>query len=354
VILQRYILKELALHFLFAFATVMGVSLLGTTFQVFRAFEGLGLVLLLKIAPLAAGYMAPWALLVASATAGTLVYGRLSAENEVTAMKACGLGAFRILAPALLFGLVLAAGSYALLELVTPWSRHTRRVSIRESVFEVLRLPPPGIQRFTLGTYKLSYVDFKEGRLEKPSLFRFDPQGRLLMEYHAPRGQILTEGTSIRIVMSRPRYVQHDPDSRQEHRVEAGGEIEVPLELDDVRDPERRLEDRPRADLEELMRTSGDKKKRSHIRLILHTRWAAAAAPLLLLLVCAPIGVWVRKGSRLAGLGAALPPLLVYFVAFFVTQGMGEKGRMAPVLAAWLPDLLLALPAAALLWGSRR
>jgi len=66
VILQRYILKELWVHFIFTFATVMGVSLLGTTFQVFRAFEGLGLVLLLKIAPLAAGHVAPWALLVAT------------------------------------------------------------------------------------------------------------------------------------------------------------------------------------------------------------------------------------------------------------------------------------------------
>jgi lipopolysaccharide export LptBFGC system permease protein LptF len=227
-------------------------------------------------------------------------------------------------------------------------------VSIRESVFEVLRLPPPGIQRFTVGNYKLSYIDFKEGRLEKPSLFRFDTQGRMLMEYHAPLGQILAEGTSIKIVMSRPRYIQHDPDSRQEHQVQAGGQIEIPLELDDVRDPERRLEDWPRDKLEELMRTTHDKKKKSYIRLILHTRWAGAAAPLLLMLVCAPLGIWVRKGSRLAGLGAALPPLLAYFIVFFVTQGLGEKGRMPPVPAAWLPDLVLALPALWLLWGSRR
>ena len=70
--------------------------------------------------------------------------------------------------------------------------------------------------------------------------------------------------------------------------------------------------------------------------------------------MCAPIGIWVRKGSRLAGLGAALPPLLFYFTSFFVTQGMGEKGKMSPALAAWLPDAGLALLAIVLLWRSRR
>ena len=62
----------------------------------------------------------------------------------------------------------------------------------------------------------------------------------------------------------------------------------------------------------------------------------------------------MRKGSRLAGLGASLPPLLLYFIAFFVTQGMGERGRLPAVAAAWLPDALLALLAAVFLWRSRR
>jgi lipopolysaccharide export system permease protein len=353
VILQRYILKELWIHFLFTFATVMGVSLLGTTFQVFRTFEGLGLVLLLKIAPLAAGHVAPWALLVAAATAATLVYGRMSAENEVTAMRACGIGSFKILAPALLFGLALSACGYLLAERVTPWARHAKRVLIRESILEVLKMPPPGVQRFNFGAYRLSYVDFKDGKLEKPSLLRFEKE-HLVMEYHAPRGQIQIDGTSAKIIMSRPRYTQFDPKSGQEHRFEAQSDIEVPLEIQDYKDPGVRPEDLPQEDLWGRYRAAPDNKKRNFIRQILHTRYAQSAAPLLLILVCAPIGIWVRKGSRLAGLGAAMPPLLTYFIAFFVSQSMGESGRLGPIIAAWLPDAVLALPAAVFLWRSRR
>ena len=67
-----------------------------------------------------------------------------------------------------------------------------------------------------------------------------------------------------------------------------------------------------------------------------------------------PIGIFVRKGSRLAGLGAAVPPLLVYFVAFLVFRGMGEQGTVSPLVAAWAPDAILAVAAAVLLWKACR
>lgn len=269
-------------------------------------------------------------------------------------MRACGIGAYRVLAPALLFGLTLSGAAYVLSEHVTPWARHARRVSIRESILELLRLPPPGIQRFSLGTYKLSYVDFVDGRLEKPSLIRFSKGGPILNEYHAPSGRIVVEQGSLKIVMSRPRYVQYDPVSGQEHRFEAQSDVEIPLEIEEYREPGVRLEDYPGWKLHDLYLDTDNRRIRAEIRLILHTRYAQSAAPLLLVLVAAPIGIWVRKGSRLAGLGAALPPLLVYFIAFFVSQGLGEKGRLPTAAAAWLPDALLALPAALFLWRSRR
>ena len=89
--------------------------------------------------------------------------------------------------------------------------------------------------------------------------------------------------------------------------------------------------------------------ERVEISTILHTRISQSAAPFLLVLVSVPIGIFVRRGSRLAGLGASLPPLLTYFVLFFVFKGMGEKGRVEPVVAAYLPDAALLLLALCLL-----
>ena len=71
-------------------------------------------------------------------------------------------------------------------------------------------------------------------------------------------------------------------------------------------------------------------------------------------MVAMPIGILVKKGSRLAGLGASLPPLLVYLVCYFIFQGLGDKNRISPYLAAYGPDLFLAALALFLLWGIAR
>ena len=62
-----------------------------------------------------------------------------------------------------------------------------------------------------------------------------------------------------------------------------------------------------------------------------------------------PVGVFVKRASRLAGLGAALPPLLIYLLSFFLCKGMGERGQLDPLIAAFLPDAILAALAAVLL-----
>ena len=93
---------------------------------------------------------------------------------------------------------------------------------------------------------------------------------------------------------------------------------------------------------------------RNQILMILHTRYASSLAPMLLVLVAMPIGILVQRGSRLAGLGAALPPLLIYFVSYFIFQGLGDKSRVHPILAAYAPDLFLGALAYLLLWGISR
>jgi lipopolysaccharide export LptBFGC system permease protein LptF len=346
-ILQRYILRELLLSFMFTFAALMAVFLVGTLFQLFRTFEGLGLLLLFKALPLAMGYMAMWALTVASCMAATLVYGRLAAENEIHAMQVNGIHANRIMAPALLFGLGLAIVGYGINEKLLPYVRHNRRLSFREATLQALQLPPPGKQEFTLGQYKLSYTDYVKGRMERPTLMRFD-RGRLVFEYFAASGSILAGEHPPKLVLSRPRCREID-EKGNEHSFSAESDVTIPLEIEEVRQAERRQEDLPAEELWRLSARTEEPEKRARILLILHTRYGSALAPLLLALVASPIGIFVKRGSRLAGLGTAIPPLLLYFVTYFIFQGLGDKGHVPHLVAAYAPDGLLLVLALALL-----
>jgi lipopolysaccharide export system permease protein len=352
VILQRYILRELISSFLFTFSAVLTICLVGSTFEVLRVFPMLGFSILAKMLPLGLGTMTSWVMMIASCTAGTLVYARLAADNEITAMRACGIHVGRIIAPGLLLGLLLTAGAYPLNEYIIPWTRHLRRLSIQQSPFQFLRLPPPGKQDLKIGTTRLCYTDYRDGRMERPVLLKFKDD-KPVMEWFAPSGVILAQDRPIRVVMSRPRYRQIDAQGL-ETRFSAESDVTIPLEFEETSKGEWPLVEQPAEMLWAKVSATKEPALRNQILMQLHTRYAQSLAPLLLLLVSVPIGILVRRGSRLAGLGAAVPPLLVYIVGFFVFQGLGSDSRVHPILAAYAPDLFLAIPALFLMKGVSR
>ena len=345
--LFRYVLRELLLLFAFASAIVVGVCLIAMLFQIARTFDGLGLDILLRFIPLALGYMAPYALLLAAATAATLVYARLSSDNEIDAMRMGGISTGRIVAPAVLFGLMLAGIGWLIAEYATPDARHNRRMEIRKSVLEVLREPPSGPQSYSIGgEYRLSYLDFKNGVMTRPALLQFDREtARLMLEFHAPEGRIkIEEGTNPVVTLSKPRWAHFGADG-SEDRFRAESDVSVPMKIDSLTRANRRPEDLPRAELLARVKSSTTPKERNGYLTILHGRYAQSFAPLLLVLCCVPLGMGVRRSSRLAGLGVALPPLLIHFAASFFFQGLGQRGRLDGVPAAWASDGILALVA---------
>ncbi len=208
-------------------------------------------------------------------------------------------------------------------------------------------------QRFTLGRYTLSYADYRDGRMDRPYLLSLGQQG-IEAEYRAVSGAIRIEsGGPPSIILSRCSYTRHDPKGNKTEAT-AESDITIPLEIEDILRADRRAPDMSSRELRETAERSADPKYRAVALTAFHTRRARAAAPLALVLVAAPIGILVKRASRMAGLGAALPPLLIYFVTFFVSQGMGEKGRLDPAAAAWAPDAVLLALAAVLLSGVYR
>ncbi|MFN0206458.1 MAG: LptF/LptG family permease [Planctomycetota bacterium] len=117
--LERFLLRELIVNFLFAMIVIYSIATIGTVIQLFTHRE-VPLLISLTFAPMAllsrSELLTPFAFLVAV----LFTYGRISAENEYLATQACGIHPFRILAPVLLTGLLLSALQSYLLAFVVP------------------------------------------------------------------------------------------------------------------------------------------------------------------------------------------------------------------------------------------
>lgn len=102
-----HIFKELMKIFLLSLGVVTGILVFGGLLKPIMEYGLSGTQVLNMLAyftPAAQTYAIP----VAALYATTVVYGRLSADNELTACRACGISYLSLMAPAFLVGAVLA------------------------------------------------------------------------------------------------------------------------------------------------------------------------------------------------------------------------------------------------------
>ncbi|MBC7791382.1 MAG: LptF/LptG family permease [Anaerolineae bacterium] len=129
-ILQRYVLKEHVGPLVFALAALTSLLLLNQVAKQFGNLVGKGLAwsvigefFLLSI-PFIIAMTLPMAVLVSTLYA----FSRLAAENEITALKASGVGLLRIIQPVLWGAAVIALFMLAFNDQILPRSNHRLRV----------------------------------------------------------------------------------------------------------------------------------------------------------------------------------------------------------------------------------
>lgn len=136
--LRLYILGQLLRTFLFAAATLVLLFMLGGGVAAFIGSGDPGLLLIML--PIAATMTSPVALLLAT----TMVFGRLSADNELDACRAGGVNLFSLLAvPFLLAAMLSSIVAYSTAELIPRYIGQltgTFTLNVQNLIFQQIRL----------------------------------------------------------------------------------------------------------------------------------------------------------------------------------------------------------------------
>ncbi|MCX7702774.1 MAG: LptF/LptG family permease [Planctomycetota bacterium] len=86
-----------------------------------------------------------------------------------------------------------------------------------------------------------------------------------------------------------------------------------------------------------------------HLRTNFYARIALMMANFVLLLVCLPFALGVLGKSTFLNLGVTMLFCLLYFIVSLLFWQLGARGQLAPVSAAWLPNLLFVSLGAAII-----
>lgn len=317
--------------------------------------------LVLLLLPFAITYALPMGML----TGVLLTLGRLSADSEITAMRAAGLGVARIARPVLILAaLGVAVGLYFNFE-----SMPRARVEYHRQLAEAIRANPLKIivPKTFIRDFPgyVVYVHEKEGGLMKDFwLWELDGDRRVKrlvraaagrFEYDEAENALILTLTHAQVETRSTTNPENFSEAQLVGSFEQSEAIRLPLdrffgrsgvrvkqewltlaELEKERDRVAALP--APADRAEARKAAQSRMK---LELIYHDKFNTALAVLSLTLIGVPLGIKVSRRETSANFAVALGLTLAYYLMTVAVKVLDRHPEYRPDLLLWLPNLIL-------------
>jgi lipopolysaccharide export system permease protein len=361
--LDRYLLQQ------FLQALLLGLLAFLVIFIVIDFFEKLGdyidrgtpWLVVLRLYLFKIPYITVLILPIAMLLASLFSLGRLSRDNELTAMLAAGVPLPRLLMPLFVFAALVSVGSYYFNDRVVT---HSNLALEQLQKYEVRQEPQAdrGVRRFVHrigedGTLYWAEAYFvTQQRFENLVLLRYD--GSRLREYTVAR-HAFWNGNHWRLVEGTRHLF---PDGAGQARPESGSfsfeNLDLPplAETPEVfSEEEKKPEAMDYRELQDYIATqtrSGEDADRLWVDL--HVKASFPWANLVIVLLGSALSASKRRISMAAGFGLTVAIAFVYLIFLRLGLSLGHNHTLPPLLAAWVGNLLFAVVGMALLWRASR
>lgn len=353
---DRYIGKQVLLGTLYAVLVLGLVLVLGNLFKKIQPLlvdQKAPLELVLRFAinvlPLSLMYTVPWGFL----SAVLLVFGRLSAHQEITSFRVAGVSLVRLSAPVFVIGALLSAVSLWLNINVVPQSK----ASVTQLLYEQARRDPasllkPGVAQ---GNFKgdgknvqiKMLIEDKTGDwVEGFHFYKFsNSKDRESTYVHATRASlsVIADKSQLRVPLENASFESHRGDEPVESAfVKEGGVL-----LIDLKDPGRNKKTRASAMTNDEIRaevaTNADlsPSKKVQYRAEITKRYSFSMACLAFAFIAVPLGLGARRRDTSSGLVLSLLIGTGYFVVTMLSDQFKTDAGAAAML--WAPNIACVL-----------
>ncbi|MCL4181018.1 MAG: LptF/LptG family permease [Verrucomicrobia bacterium] len=371
--LTRQVLATLLMTVMvFSFVLLLGNALKEILGLIINGQATLGLVVkgILLLMPFVLVFALPMGML----TATLLVFGRFSADQELTAARAGGISLLGLAAPIL----ALSVGLSGLTAFINMEIAPRCRGAYKGLVFQA------GMQRASAFITEdrfidefpgfVLYVGAKRGtNLHEVRILELDSKGVMQRHLRADRAEVIANEAGQETAL---RLFQVSIYDFSEYRTHHFGEWTFePGFLEKRRSSRRRWYSEMtfaelRQQLDKLKQVAVEKAPADAassaegtariaaiyaelsmpVRLQMHRQVAFSFASIAFTLVGIPLGVRAHRRETSAGMAMALILVLVYYAFVILGQSLQDQPQWFPHLILWLPNLLFQAVGAFLLW----
>jgi lipopolysaccharide export system permease protein len=378
------ILWELVKVFLLSLLGITGILLMaGIVSEATQ--HGLGPSQIIAVIPLIIPSTLPYTIPATTLFATCVVYGRLSSDNEIIAIKAAGIHLYKVVWPGMLLGLVMSGATLALYFETIPYTHYLMRTMFLHDVEELLyyQLRKEGCLNHSRLDYVI-YVKSVQGRVLKDALFkkRRKPKGlgyELVARAQEARLKVNVDQREIEVHMYHVHVVSGDdkgqgffiyrkwtvdlpPDFGVKQKIRASDltwleilerkadflreleDLDTQIALQTAKQSISQLPDALRLHIKNLKSVKNQKRQEIYsLDAELHMRPALALGCLCFVLVGCPIGIWFSRSDYLSAFVTCfLPIVFAYYPLLLCGTNFAKSGRLDPLVSLWAANVAMA------------
>jgi len=307
------------------------------------------------VLPFSLTFTIPWGFL----TALLLVFGRISADNELIALKSNGISVPRICIPVFVLAVVLSGICFWINIDVAPRAEQ----QMTKTIVNIATSNPAALFRADEVVDQFPdrrvYVGSKTGdRLRNLIVFELNENSEPTKMVYAKEGVLTADPANTRLLLRlfNARFEERDKqDPRELTKIRQGIEVTegvFPISLEEFYKEYlsgRRLSSYTLPELLGYLPTiAGEEKLRATVEL--HKRFAASLACVAFALIAVPLGITAHRKETSVGFALSLVIAFTYF--FFIIMADTFRGNPAahPTVLIWVPNVLFITLGTVLFW----
>jgi lipopolysaccharide export system permease protein len=280
-----------------------------------------------------------------------LTFLRLSGDNEIVALKSCGMSIYGLLTPVLLFALL----GFLLTIFMTLYAVPRSRASLEEMALKVAASNVDiGLKERTFNdTFKgvmlyINKIDVKNRKLI--DVFIEDKrQPDIVSTVVAPEGRLIGEPEKYiyHLILSNGTIHQTNPKERSANSIQFNTyklSLDFKQQVADSAKREKKRDEMSVAELRQYIEnySKSDPEDYHKARILLHQRFSIPVACLSLGLIAFPLGIQSKSTKRSFGLILCLFFFFLYYLLLTAGYSFGKTGAYPPVIGMWVPNLIMA------------
>ena len=346
-ILDKYIFREVCKAFLFGICAFSAVFIgSGTLFKIAKYITdyGASLSAVIKVFIFGLPNVIMWTFPMSMLLATLLTFGRLSSSSEITAMKSCGIGFFRIAMPAILLGFLVSIVAILFNEHVVPWANTAYRNVV---YYEI---------QGNSGAKSQDHIilkDIKDGQIQRLLYARrYDADSQSLqsitLQEFDGAGKVSHVENAEYAEFTGKEWVMHNgmlydiSDGESEHTLRFNTQV-LPINASprqivrEQKDPEELTMKELKAQIRIMKTQYVDT---SNLETELYQRITVPMASLIFALVGVPLGLQPTRNSSSAGFAMSVIIIFFYYALMTMANAIGRSGALSPMLAVWIPNVV--------------